>query len=230
MPRRCGWRIAPAHTVLRFTTGNCSSSRSRKLFVADIQSDGSESPSRVVDRRSSRRRSTSEPDHRLRARTTCCGSAWARPAMPATRPTRKTRRCCVPAGRQFPRDLGARVANTIGFDWHPVTGELWGLDHGIDFLGDDHPARGAQPHRPRAALRLATCVGARAASRRGARLRRHHQGTVARHQHAHGDRLHRTFRAHAVRVLPGGSFPAGVRRRRLRDDAWFVESRARVGL
>ena len=29
------------------------------------------------------------------------------------------------------------LRNTIGFDWHPVTGELWGFDHGIDFLGDD---------------------------------------------------------------------------------------------
>ncbi len=29
------------------------------------------------------------------------------------------------------------LRNTIGFDWHPVTGELWGLDHGIDFLGDE---------------------------------------------------------------------------------------------
>lgn len=29
------------------------------------------------------------------------------------------------------------LRNTIGFDWHPVSGELWGFDHGIDFLGDD---------------------------------------------------------------------------------------------
>lgn len=29
------------------------------------------------------------------------------------------------------------LRNTIGFDWHPHTGELWGMDHGIDFLGDD---------------------------------------------------------------------------------------------
>ncbi|MET0210239.1 MAG: YbhB/YbcL family Raf kinase inhibitor-like protein [Burkholderiaceae bacterium] len=29
------------------------------------------------------------------------------------------------------------LRNTIGFDWHPVTGELWGMDHGIDFLGDE---------------------------------------------------------------------------------------------
>ena len=40
-------------------------------------------------------------------------------------------------------DLKSRIIfatglrNTIGFDWHPETGELWGLDHGIDFLGDE---------------------------------------------------------------------------------------------
>jgi Raf kinase inhibitor-like YbhB/YbcL family protein len=28
------------------------------------------------------------------------------------------------------------LRNTIGFDWNPETGELWGLDHGIDYLGD----------------------------------------------------------------------------------------------
>jgi Raf kinase inhibitor-like YbhB/YbcL family protein len=32
------------------------------------------------------------------------------------------------------------LRNTIGFDWHPVTGELWGFDHGIDHLGDDQQA------------------------------------------------------------------------------------------
>ncbi|MET4727987.1 Raf kinase inhibitor-like YbhB/YbcL family protein [Lysobacter enzymogenes] len=29
------------------------------------------------------------------------------------------------------------LRNTIGFDWEPSTGELWGMDHGIDFLGND---------------------------------------------------------------------------------------------
>ena len=29
------------------------------------------------------------------------------------------------------------LRNTIGFDWQPRTGELWGFDHGIDFLGDE---------------------------------------------------------------------------------------------
>lgn len=36
------------------------------------------------------------------------------------------------------RTIFARgLRNTIGFDWHPETGELWGMDHGIDWLGDD---------------------------------------------------------------------------------------------
>ncbi len=29
------------------------------------------------------------------------------------------------------------LRNTIGFDWHPETGNLYGMDHGIDWLGDD---------------------------------------------------------------------------------------------
>ena len=29
------------------------------------------------------------------------------------------------------------LRNTIGFTWHPQTQELWGLDHGIDWLGDN---------------------------------------------------------------------------------------------
>ncbi|MDQ3623262.1 MAG: PQQ-dependent sugar dehydrogenase [Verrucomicrobiota bacterium] len=29
------------------------------------------------------------------------------------------------------------LRNTIGFDWQPGTGELYGMDHGIDWLGDD---------------------------------------------------------------------------------------------
>lgn len=29
------------------------------------------------------------------------------------------------------------LRNTIGYDWHPETGEMWGMDHGIDWLGDE---------------------------------------------------------------------------------------------
>lgn len=31
------------------------------------------------------------------------------------------------------------VRNTVGFDWHPITGELWFTDNGRDMLGDDIP-------------------------------------------------------------------------------------------
>ena len=32
------------------------------------------------------------------------------------------------------------VRNSVGFDWHPVTQELWFTDNGRDWLGDDSPA------------------------------------------------------------------------------------------
>jgi glucose/arabinose dehydrogenase len=31
------------------------------------------------------------------------------------------------------------VRNTVGFDWHPVTRELWFTDNGRDMMGDDVP-------------------------------------------------------------------------------------------
>lgn len=38
------------------------------------------------------------------------------------------------------REIIARgVRNTVGFDWHPVTGELWFTDNGRDWSGNDLP-------------------------------------------------------------------------------------------
>ena len=31
------------------------------------------------------------------------------------------------------------LRNTLGFGWHPQTQEMWGMDHGTDFLGNDVP-------------------------------------------------------------------------------------------
>ena len=31
------------------------------------------------------------------------------------------------------------LRNTIGFDFHPQTGEIWGMDHGMDWLGNERP-------------------------------------------------------------------------------------------
>jgi len=32
------------------------------------------------------------------------------------------------------------IRNTVGFDWHPVTRELWFTDNGRDWMGDEQPA------------------------------------------------------------------------------------------
>lgn len=38
------------------------------------------------------------------------------------------------------REIYARgVRNSVGFDWHPKTGELWFTDNGRDWLGDNRP-------------------------------------------------------------------------------------------
>lgn len=31
------------------------------------------------------------------------------------------------------------VRNTVGFDWHPITHDLWFTEHGRDYLGDNQP-------------------------------------------------------------------------------------------
>jgi Raf kinase inhibitor-like YbhB/YbcL family protein len=35
--------------------------------------------------------------------------------------------------------FAAGLRDTIGWGWQPGTGELWGMDHGIDWMGDDMP-------------------------------------------------------------------------------------------
>jgi glucose/arabinose dehydrogenase len=36
------------------------------------------------------------------------------------------------------REIFAKgLRNTVGFAWHPQTGQLWGVDHNIDWLGDE---------------------------------------------------------------------------------------------
>ncbi len=43
------------------------------------------------------------------------------------------------------------VRNSVGMAWHPLTGELWFTDTGIDFLGDDIPSDELN-HAPRSGL------------------------------------------------------------------------------
>lgn len=43
-----------------------------------------------------------------------------------------------PDGTGLERFAGG-VRNTVGFDWHPATGELWFTDNGRDWLGNNRP-------------------------------------------------------------------------------------------
>lgn len=50
------------------------------------------------------------------------------------------------------REIFARgIRNTVGFDWHPVTKELWFTDNGRDAWGDDRPPEELN-HAPKAGL------------------------------------------------------------------------------
>jgi glucose/arabinose dehydrogenase len=45
----------------------------------------------------------------------------------------------LPAGGGEPEIVARGVRNTVGFDWHPETKQLWFTDNGRDMLGDDKP-------------------------------------------------------------------------------------------
>jgi len=61
--------------------------------------------------------------------------------------------------------LAAGLRNTIGFDWHPVTGVLYGFDHGSDFRGDDQPPEELNEIRPNTHYGWPWCFGDRVPDR-----------------------------------------------------------------
>jgi Raf kinase inhibitor-like YbhB/YbcL family protein len=109
----------------------------KEIFVADIQRDGKLSPLKLIigdlpdAGQHANRTLAFGPDGMLyiSAGSTCntCNES---------NPENATLLRATPDGKQ--RGIFASgLRNTIGFDWQPRTGELWGMDHGIDFLGDD---------------------------------------------------------------------------------------------
>jgi glucose/arabinose dehydrogenase len=60
------------------------------------------------------------------------------------------------------REVFARgVRNSVGFDWHPQTGEFWFTDNGRDMLGDDiPPGELNRAHRPGLDFGFPYCHGA----------------------------------------------------------------------
>ena len=109
----------------------------KEVFVADILPDGKLSPLKLIigdlpdSGQHPNRTLAFGPDGMLyiSAGSTCnvCNES---------NPENATLLRATPDGKQ--RTIFASgLRNTIGFDWQPRTGELWSMDHGIDFLGDD---------------------------------------------------------------------------------------------
>jgi Raf kinase inhibitor-like YbhB/YbcL family protein len=109
----------------------------KEIFVADIQADGTLGPMTMLigdlpdGGQHPNRTIAFGPDGMLyiSAGSTCN-------ACNESNPENATMLRASPDGKQ--RSIFASgLRNTIGFGWHPTTGELWGMDHGIDYLGDD---------------------------------------------------------------------------------------------
>jgi Raf kinase inhibitor-like YbhB/YbcL family protein len=109
----------------------------KELFVADIQPDGRLGPLKMLvgdlpdAGQHANRTIAFGPDGMLylSVGSTCnaCNENNQENATLLRMPADASSRTIVAGG----------LRNTIGFDWQPQTGELWGFDHGIDFLGDE---------------------------------------------------------------------------------------------
>ncbi len=112
----------------------------KEIFVADINSDGSLGDRRVIvsdlpdGGQHPRRTIGIGPDGMLYISIGSDCNACAEPdGEHAT-----ILRAPLTGGA---RDVFARgLRNTIGFDWDPNSHELWGMDNGIDDIGDNEPA------------------------------------------------------------------------------------------
>ena len=131
-------RIARVHGLL-LHGGKLYMASDRALDVADVQSDGTLSaPRRLLSDlpeggNHPRRTLGMGPDGwlYLSVGSTCNNCAEANPESATLLRLR-------PDDNQ--REVFARgLRNTMGFGWHPVTGQLYGFDHGSDMRGDDQP-------------------------------------------------------------------------------------------
>ncbi|AKJ32194.1 PQQ-dependent sugar dehydrogenase [Caldimonas brevitalea] len=111
----------------------------RKVLVADVQPDGGLGTPRVLIKdlpdagQHPNRTLAIGPDGLLYITVgSTCNNCRETNAESAT--------LLVAAPDGSARDVYARgLRNTIGFAWHPVTGALYGFDHGSDGRGDDQP-------------------------------------------------------------------------------------------
>ncbi len=110
----------------------------RNVYIADIQSDGSLSaPRRIISTLGEgghdRRTLGIGPDRKLYISVgSTCNVCQDDPDQYAV-----ILRANLDGSGLAPFARGLR--NTIGFDWHPLTHAMFGMDHGVDWRGDDRP-------------------------------------------------------------------------------------------
>lgn len=111
----------------------------REVFVADRQADGSLGPLRTILQglpeagQHPNRTLGIGPDRMLYITVgSTCNACIENSPESAT-----ILRAPLSGGKREIYSSGLR--NTVGFAWHPDTGELWGVDNGTDWLGDKEP-------------------------------------------------------------------------------------------
>lgn len=109
-----------------------------EAFVCDIEAGKVGKPHKIVEKMPTasghhNRTLAIGPDGRLYITVgSTCNCCWEKNPENAT--------MLVAAADGSDRRVFARgLRNTIGFGWHPQTRQLWGMDHGIDWLGADEP-------------------------------------------------------------------------------------------
>jgi glucose/arabinose dehydrogenase len=128
-------RIEHVHGIA-FRGGRVYLAAIRKLYVADVLADGSFSEPQVLysdlpdaGQHPNRTLKFSPSGHLFLSVGSTSNEA------PDPNPENATMMEVSVTGG--PRTIFAKgLRNTIGFDWEPTTGALWGMDHGIDWLGD----------------------------------------------------------------------------------------------
>ena len=142
-------------------------------------------------------------------RTASSTSTWARPATSACRPTpTPTSRASTRTARGF-EYCAHGVRNSVGFDFHPVTKELYFTNHGRDWLGDDVAQRHASPRAAAGPeLRLPVLPPGRHPR---SRLRR--GALVQRVRAAAAQDWARTWPATGIQFYTGSMFPAEYKNR-----------------
>lgn len=128
-----------------------------------------------------------------------------------------------PDGTQ--RETFARgLRKTLGFGWHPATGQLCGFDHGSDLRGDEQP-----PEEPNSIVRgkhcgWPWCLGARVPD--PVQTQNPPGTSKPSAQHRSPSRyLHRPRGADRLCVLHRQAVSSGVPQRRVHRHGWLVEPR-----